>query len=571
MPVDNSVFARNQRALDLFDPRTAACIARISSLPATGVRPTVRQSAWSPPELKPEDTVILQGIGDGAEILRLLAQPFSRILVVECDRAACISVLHHNDFSTALAEGRLRLFLVPADSPVTREISLRECTSELVACLHGRNGTLHFVATATTPARSEFFDALRRGVQEAARTIGELTRARASTAAYDVTVISPCCAIFDDLARCFHNLGLRIQLLRVPDNQGTWTSEQLRNVRSTLASAPSRLVVTRNRALFETEEPTGYPQPEALVPGHVAMWWWDVPNLATYIDLRHPRGNTRAFGFARDILPLLPQGAEWLPPGARMAFVEAGTQPEIAQDIDVSFVGQSRLQNLHANLRHLGKVLHDLGGNAPALARDIEQSRGYVWLHDYLKQHHRDIQDAIAPIAAAYPAHAYYLHYLLEMAVSGSFRIAAIEKVSGEGVDVAIYGDDDWLKVAGVNARNFKGLIAPEDLPTLYRRSRINLNLNFMQVSSTVNPKVLDIAATGSVVLTDHRPELELLYSDPAARPFAFHGLHELSGKIDALRQADLTHHRKAVLMQTCQNHTLQQRALWLAQRFGLL
>lgn len=571
MPADTTIFARNRCALELFDPRAAACIARLPAPIADAYRLDEPEPDWFPPALKADDSVVLQGIGDGSKILQILNLPFIRILVVECEMAACLAVLCRHDFAAAVAAGRLRLLLLPAASAITHEISLRECMSELVDRLHHDAGTLHFVATASTLRHNDFFEAVREGVQNAARTIGSFRQMPSKAAVYDVTVVSPCCAIFDDLAQCFHRLGLKTQLLRVPDSHGVWTADERRAAQAGLASVPSRLVITRNRALFETEHATGYPQPEALIPGRAAMWWWDVPNLATYIDLCHPRGETRAFGFARDILPLLPQGAEWLPPGARSAFVEAGAQPQIAQDLGVSFVGQSRLQDLRANLRHLGLVLHDLGGSAPALAKDIDHALGYAHLHSYLVQHQRDIQDAIAPLSSAFPAHAYFLRYLLEMAVSGAFRIAAIERLAGEGVALSVYGDDDWLKVAGVTRQNFKGLLAPAELPDLYRRSRINLNLNFMQVSSTVNPKVLDIAAAGGVALTDWRPELDLLYPDPAARPFAFDSLDQLAEKIGALLQADLTHHRQAVREHTLRHHTLQKRAHWLAQYFSLL
>ena len=570
MPTVLPLFARNRRALELFDPRSAACVARYPEPSAAALGGDVPEPEWTPPAVKAEDTVVLLGIGDGSRLMKLLDLPCSRIVAAECEMAACLAALCRFDLSAALAAGRLRLLLMPAAAAVAREIFLRECMSELVDRLHRAGGALQLVGNAATPYQIDFFDAVSRGVQDAVRSTADFANVCAPAAAYDVTVVSPCCVIFDDLAQCFHRLGLKAQLLRVPDTRGAWSADERRAVRLSLASAPSRLVVTRNRALFETEQATAYPQPEALIPGKTAAWWWDVPNLATHIDLRHPRGGGRAFGFARDILPLLPQGAEWLPPGARTAFVDAGAQAETAPDIGVSFVGQSRLQDLHANLRHLRSVLRDLGGNAPALAKDIERAGRYEQLHGYLARHQREIQEAIVTVAPAYPAHAYYLRYLLEMAVSGAFRIAAIERLVRDGVEICVYGDEDWLKVAGVTPRNFKGLCDPAELPALYRRSRINLNLNFMQVSSTVNPKVLDIAAVGGVALTDYRPELDLLYPDPAARPFAFHSLDRLAEKIDAIEQVDLTSHRQAVRAHTCRHHTLQQRAAWLARYFGL-
>jgi hypothetical protein len=573
MSADNSVFARNKRALELFDPRTAACLAHHANQSTAGFHSAPNDS--SAPALPPrgENTVVLFGLGDGSKLLELLKRPSISVVVVECEVKDCLALLHGYDFSEALASDRLHLFMAQTASPISREISLREGVSELLELLHQPGRNTYFAAPPTTepPDHSDFYTALSQGVEDAERTMTEFAAALAPDAAFDVTVVSPCCVIFDDLARCFHRLGLKVQLLRVPDQPGIWTETQLRSAQLSLVRAPSRLLVTRNRTLLEPERATDYPQPEALIPGERAMWWWDVPNVATYINLRYPHGDARAFGFARDILPLLPQGAEWLPPGARMSFVDAGMQPEPEQDIDLSFVGQSRLENLYVNLKHLKHVLGELGAKAPALGKDLERNHGYVQLYNYVSRHREEILGTIASRSAAFPAHAYFLRYLFEMVMTGVFRIAAIEYLLKHGIDVALYGDDDWLKVPGVTAKHFKGICAPESLPLLYRRSRINLNLNFMQVSSTINPKVLDIAAAGAVALTDYRPELELLYPDPAARPFAFRTLEQMAEKIAVLGKFDLTHHRHAVRAHTCAHHTLQHRAEWLARHFNLL
>lgn len=567
MSAARSVLACNRQALELFDPRAAASLKRLPE--GTPAADAEADPALPLPAARAGDTVVLLGLGDGSIVRRLLDLPGVRLLVVESLSAASLGALYRQDFSAALSAGRLRLLLLPVASPVPREISLRECIVEVIA--RAQDDRLHFVATAGTAPQEEFFSALCQGMENWAGSAEEFARAGTPEPAYDVTVVSPCCVIFDDLARCFHRLGVRVQLLRVPDERKAWTPEQVRAARLSLAQAPSRLVVTRNRALLETWQPTDCPQPESMIAGPVAAWWWDVPNLASHIEQRYPRGGGRAFAFARDILPLLPQGAQWLPPGARTPFVEAGAQAEVDQDIEVSFVGQSRLLDLHANLRNLKSVLADLGAPAAALSRDMERLRGYGPLHAYLSTRRREISDGVATLARAFPAHAYYLDYLLEMVVSGAFRLAAIERLAGEGIPFRLYGDDDWRRVPGVGEGNFMGLCAPEDLPLLYRRSRVNLNLNFMQVSSTVNPKVLDVAAAGGVVLTDHRPELELLYPDPAVRPFAFTSLDELVDRIRVLQQADLGRHRRAVRAHTCAHHTLQHRAQWLLGHFGLL
>lgn len=561
-----AIFERNLAALELVDPRSAAGFARVGAAPEATAA-VLRQDP--PADLTAAHTVVLWGMGDGAEVVELLASRPAAVFVVG-PAAACLSALHRQDFSGALAAGRLRLFHVSLASIAARELSLRESAAELIALLHRPGSALRFLPQQTAPA-DEFFAILRKTTEDAARTVDAFARARVAEPEFDVTAVSPTCAIFDDLAQCFHRLGLKVQLLRVPDRHGVWSAAEREAALLTLASRPSRLVVTRNRALLEAHVPNAYPQPEALVPGNLAMWWWDVPNVASQVDLRHPRGTARSFAFARDILPRLPLGAEWLPAGARTACVEAGAGNGPRQDIEVSFVGQSRLENLHANLGQLRRMLGELGGDARALGKELDGRRNYEQLHAALTNRYADIGAAIATLQPAFPAHAYYLHYLLDMVVTAAFRVAAIERLLKQGVDVALYGDDDWLKVPGVTAAVFKGVCPHGELPALYRRSRINLNLNFMQVSSTVNPKVLDAAAAGGAVLTDYRPELDLLYPDASARPFAFRTLDELPEKISALQQLDLTHRRHAVRAHTCAHHTLQHRAQWLARRFGLV
>jgi hypothetical protein len=563
-----SAFERNMAALRLADPRSAAGLARLGAAAvAEATAAALREDL--PADLAATDTAVLWGMGNGAGIAQLLDSRHAAVFVVGT-AAACVSALHRHDFSAALGAGRLRLFLVAPANVTARELSLRECAAELIARLHRPGTALRFLPWQEAPV-DEFFVMLRRTVEDVPRTVEAFAQARAAEREFDVTVVSPTCAIFDDLAQCFHRLGLKVRLLRVPDRPGVWSAAERSAALLTLASRPSQLIVSRNRSLLETHHLNAYPQPEALLPGHAATWWWDVPNVATHIDLREPRGNARSFAFARDILAHLPQGAEWLPAGARTIFSDAGAGEEARQDIDVSFVGQSRLELLHANLSQLRCVLGDLGGDARALGKELDGRRGYEALHADLADRRTEIEAAIATLQPAFPAHAYYLQYLLDMAVTAAFRVAAIERLLKEGVALAVYGDDEWLKVPGVTAAVFRGVCPHGELPALYRRSRINLNLNFMQVSSTVNPKVLDAAAAGAAMLTDYRPELDLLYPEASARPFAFGTLDELPEKISALQRTDLTQHRQAVRAHTVAHHTLQQRAHWLARRFGLM
>jgi spore maturation protein CgeB len=133
-----------------------------------------------------------------------------------------------------------------------------------------------------------------------------------------------------------------------------------------------------------------------------------------------------------------------------------------------------------------------------------------------------------------------------------------------------VFGDEGWVTSGAIDRSQWGGPVAPADLPGLYARSRLNLNFNFMQVSSTVNPKVLDVAAAGGAVLTDDRPELAELFPSPDVRPFVFTTLAELPDRVSSLLRRDLDSHRRGVREEVIAHHTMHHRADWLIRELSL-
>ncbi len=87
-----------------------------------------------------------------------------------------------------------------------------------------------------------------------------------------------------------------------------------------------------------------------------------------------------------------------------------------------------------------------------------------------------------------------------------------------------------------------------------------------MQVSSTVNPKVFDIAAMGAVPLSDYRPELDELFPDASVRPKSFQSLEELPDRVSDLLHQDLDGYRYRLAAYTRQHHSLVNRARWIME-----
>jgi len=606
---ETDIWRRNLETLRLFDPRMARLLAG-KRLPGR-----IQQFAWradqeatsarlyaldqspengssrhaiadeDPANLDPAIHArrVLFGIGDGRRLMRALDNPDARVLVIEPEGRLLISLLGRIDLSSPIAEGRLSLAIPWIDHPGFSEIGLMETLAELQRDNLKPDAPM-LIRTGSTQFHHSFFEAIEASVRESRALAAILTdwgesepepqtdaaptpSTNRPAPAFDVTVISPSCRIFDDLAACLSEQGLRVQLFRVPDRQGVWKAAEWRQALAELLAKPASVTLVRNRSLLETDMNHERLDPEPFLPRRILSWWWDVPNIASVIDMEFADPPSPALAFARDMLPLLPPGSLWLPPGALQAFAAVSDREPERQEPLISFVGQSRLSGLVANLNMLATGLDQLcGQRGTALTADINRQRGFVAIHRYLSGHETDLRQTIDVQRRTHPHLVYFLDYLLSMCLTGSLRIAAVETLAKAGLPIRVHGDAEWLKSGALEAGQYAGLIAPESLPNLYRDSQINLNLNFMQVSSTVNPRVLDIAAAGGTVLTDARPELSWLYPDPAVRPFVFDDLDELPELAETLLARDLSRHKARVQAHTRDNHLMSHRARWLAE-----
>ena len=517
------------------------------------------------------DALVCCGAGNGRVIAEALEKMHGPVVVIEPARPLLRCLLHRYDWSAAIREGRLRLVAPPLDQGPLTEIALREAVAVFQRLLR-HHGAVHLLGTGSLPLHAGFFQQFQSAVQYSA-TMDRIRRHRIpAEPCWDVTVISPECAIFHDLAACFERLGLRCRLVNVPDVPRQWSREQRFALMQRLINEPARLTVQRNRCFLETEVIGEAVRGEAALAGTVVNWWWDQPNVASFADMReHEPDDCVNVAFARAMLPLMRSQVEWLPPAARMAFVEALRAAPPAGEAGVTFVGQSRVGLLENNLNVLLRVLDTLTGvDRDGIERRIQACRSMMQLHEYLSVECEPILEKIATLRNTCPVQYHLLWYLWQMSVTAAFRLAAVERLSRAGIAVTVYGDQGWLRSGACSREQFRGQITAVQLPDLYRRSALNLNLNFMQVASTVNPKVLDICACGGVALSDYRPELVDLFPQPQARPFSFRSLEELPEVVSDLLRSDLSDHRQRVAEQVNAQHTLMHRAIWLAERFGL-
>lgn len=509
---------------------------------------------------------VLPGIGTGDTVDDLL-RAGHRVVVVEPEGFLVRWLLDQFDWSEAIRAATLRIHVPNFTTPEFVEVSLLESGAELQGIMESEAHQVGEVASGHPRAQ------VLRELVLAARLPGELNRrvrgwpSVKQPPALAIAILSPRCLIFDDLARAFEEQGVSTKLLHVTDQPRAWSRTRWLHAARELRDAAPRFIIARNRTLLETANPRERLELQRVLPAPVIRWWWDVPNVTSHLEeWRAP--STPGYAFARGILEKLPPGNRWLPPAARSAFAEVPLDAGRQRQTVILFVGQSRFDPLRSHVDALANNL--AGGAGAALAATVNRARSMSEIHDALRAAEPVCAEAIHRLRPALPAHAYYLDYLLAMSVTAAFRLAAIERLVRAGLALVVHGDDGWLRSGAVAAEQYRGLVHPDHLAELYTSVRLNLNLNFMQVSTTVNPRVLDIVAAGGAVLTDSRPELAELFPDPAARPATFERLDDLVDRAADLLRRDSANSRIAATAVVRARHLTRHRAARILLDLGL-
>ena len=520
-------------------------------------------------QLPPSDTVMLLGIGSGALVEQLLRKTQCEVLIVEPEYRLIVELLKHFDWSDAIAEKRLIFLPIARGNAVIEQLSLSLSARQLQALLLRNLNKSIVIRGYSFHLNYRYFEHMENAMKLALeqRAVAQ-SCGRLSKKVFDVTVVSPRCEIFSDLANCFSTLGFRTRIFNVPDKLNQLSRPQFEELMMQLITDGSDLTLYRNRSFIETEQLTTGSSCEAYIPGKQLSWWWDVPNVASFIDWYDPSCQLPALGFANDLLSVLPSGSAWLPPGARTQFSDAPLNQTKPKQYDISFVGQSRVDLIESNLLILKHSLETYCGvESAGLLEPLVKFTSFTQLYENLTVLEDDVRGCISELSEVMPPQGYYLNYLFKMSKTAVFRVAAIEQLVSSGFRVKVFGGDDWMSSGIITEAEYGGVAASAALVDIYQSSRVNLNLNFMQVSSTVNPKVLDIAACGGVVLTDWKPELDILYPDIDIRPCSFRGLDDMLLKVsDILQGAE--QQSLGVMERTRTHHSLLNRAAWIAEKY---
>ncbi len=525
---------KSQSAEESSDDVQEESSLHISEMLVDPPTPTIAESAR---------IVILLGIGAGTIFNDLLQTNNRAIVLIEPEPGLLLHHLQHHDLSNALNDGRLTIRCPDLTDTVTRELAVRETAIWLASLPETARREIQFVATASTSHESAFFERVEESANTIASTPARLSAWPTKPASFDFNVISPKCAIFSDLAECLAQLEQRVRTMIIPDRMIDWQKSSVWQMLRTLSDQPATVTITRNRCGFETIDPTWLAPTLADTDGKfpawlsktIVHWWWDQPTIATQVDQTLAANHRPSFAIAQSTLPLLPAGAQWLPPAARMAFArfDPATFPQFADyarqlGSKVVMVGQSRHELVAQNLQRLVDRLSRSDRRlTDAFARAMSAAKTIDARYQTVQQFNSQLRAVIDGMGECYPNQAYYLHYLLDMIRTGLYRQHAVAALSE--LPLVVFGDQGWLASGLIEPEQYLGPIDPSLLPVVYASAGININLNFMQVGTGVNPRVLDIIAAGGDVLTDPTPELALLF--PTHQPESFVTIAELVDK----------------------------------------
>lgn len=97
-------------------------------------------------------------------------------------------------------------------------------------------------------------------------------------------------------------------------------------------------------------------------------------------------------------------------------------------------------------------------------------------------------------------------------AAEDNYRRACVAAL--DGLDVHVYGDPGWAGIQTKTIRYHGSLDNRTELPLLYNASALNLNLTASQLRTALPIRVFDVAAAGSLLISDYRVDLIDMFED---------------------------------------------------------
>lgn len=195
---------------------------------------------------------------------------------------------------------------------------------------------------------------------------------------------------------------------------------------------------------------------------------------------------------------------------------------------DISFVGSLYENNRYDKIRYLPEYLR---GYLEGAMQAQELVYGYNFVAELLTENVMEQMKAFVSmdLPETYTVSARELYAaMLNEKITSRDRIQLLNLVSGSG-SLSLYSASEPKLVPGAH---YRGTVAyRQEMPRVFRRSKINLNITLRSIQSGIPLRALDIMGAGGFLLSNYQSELAEWFED-GKELVLYASAEELLGKV---------------------------------------
>lgn len=175
---------------------------------------------------------------------------------------------------------------------------------------------------------------------------------------------------------------------------------------------------------------------------------------------------------------------------------------------DISFVGSTYKESNQDFMKLLDGVNDYTKGYLTAIMNMQHEIHGGTFLEEVLEGEVLDELRKVCPIERGedeWETEAWiYANYFLARFITGQERMKAL-KLLGEKYSLVLYTPDNMLSIQGVDNRGVVDYI--EEMPLVFKNSKINLNITLRSINSGIPLRAMDIMGNGGFLLTNFQED----------------------------------------------------------------
>ena len=200
---------------------------------------------------------------------------------------------------------------------------------------------------------------------------------------------------------------------------------------------------------------------------------------------------------------------------------------------DIAFVGSMYSEEKHRLYDKFKGLPEYVKGYLDGLMKCQQRVYGYYFLQELLQDSIIDEMEKIYPTNPDDPSvlspRAIYADYVLARQVTAWDRKESLEQL-GRNHTVALYTHEKGVRIPGVI--NCGKVDYYKEMPAVFAKSRINLNITLRSIKTGIPLRALDIMACGGFLLTNYQSEL-MEYFIPGEDFVYYDDMEDLCQKVD--------------------------------------